>query len=284
MADLQDRIAASVALLQKGERLALALNPEEGYYVGFSGGKDSQVMYDLVKRAGVKHVAKYSVTSNDPPENIYFIRKYYPEVVFQHHERNFFKLMEVKGLPTVFHRFCCERLKENIGAGSVCLTGVRREESAKRAKYSEVNIYSRRKEHQDRTKKRTLDDIMQNEHRCIKGKDKVMLYPILEWTAEEVWQYVRDYGLPVNPCYARSGRVGCMFCPFSRREELEYYEKTYPGFRKLFLRSLQRYLDRREWDEKTPLRTAEDYYAWWKSKKPLGRYLELMGKEVENGH
>lgn len=266
-----------MSLICRGERLALALNPGEGYVVGFSGGKDSLVLLDLVRRSGVKFVAHYSVTSNDPPENVYYIREHFPEVRFLHHERNFFRLMEVKGLPTVFHRFCCEKLKENVGAGSVVLTGVRAEESAKRAKYPELNIYSRRKEHADRTCVRTLDSVIENEHKCIKGKDKVMLYPILRWTEADVWQYIRSNNLPVNPCYEKVGRVGCMFCPFSRREELEMYEKMYPKFKSLFLRSLSVYLEKRTEPDVYGLKTPEDYYEWWKSKKPVAKYAKEKG-------
>lgn len=68
------KIDDSIRLIRKGEKLALALNPEDGYFVGFSGGKDSQVLLDLVKRAGVKYKAHYNVTTIDPPENVRFIR------------------------------------------------------------------------------------------------------------------------------------------------------------------------------------------------------------------
>lgn len=277
MADLEAKIEYSVSLIRRGEKLALALNPNEGYVVGFSGGKDSLVLLHLVKRAGVKFVAHYSVTSIDPPENVYYIRKNFPEVRFLHHERNFFRLMEVKGMPTVSHRFCCEKLKENVGAGSVVLTGVRAEESSKRAKYSELNIYSRRKEHADRSRVRTLDSVIENEHKCIKGKDKVMLYPILKWTKEDIWQYIVGNNLPVNPCYELMGRVGCMFCPFARRGEIEMYERMYPKFKELFLRSLAVYLEKCTEPNAYGLKTPEDYYDWWKSKKPVARYAKERG-------
>lgn len=70
-----DKVQAAV------ERLK-AFEPEEGYYVAFSGGKDSQCVYHLCVRAGVKFDAHYSVTSVDPPELVRFIRTQYPDVHF----------------------------------------------------------------------------------------------------------------------------------------------------------------------------------------------------------
>lgn len=112
----------------------------------FSGGKDSQVMLDLFRRAGVNYHAYYCVTTNDPPENVYFIRKNYPDVTFVHPKRTFLQLIEDKGmLPTRQIRFCCEKLKENHGKGFVA-TGVRREESTKRKYYKPIEFQSRNKQ------------------------------------------------------------------------------------------------------------------------------------------
>lgn len=59
-----------------------SFEPPEGYFLAFSGGKDSQCIYHLAKMAGVKFEAHYRVTSVDPPELIYFIREHYPDVIF----------------------------------------------------------------------------------------------------------------------------------------------------------------------------------------------------------
>lgn len=59
-----------------------SFEPPEGYFLAFSGGKDSQCIYHLAKMAGVKFEAHYHVTSVDPPELIYFIREHYPDVIF----------------------------------------------------------------------------------------------------------------------------------------------------------------------------------------------------------
>lgn len=63
--------------VQKAMRKLRFLQPPEGYYVAFSGGKDSMVILDLVKRAGVKYDAHHNLTTVEPPELIYFIRKNY---------------------------------------------------------------------------------------------------------------------------------------------------------------------------------------------------------------
>lgn len=48
---LQEKILHSVELIRKAEKLALAYDPENGYYNTFSGGKDSQCLYHIVKLA-----------------------------------------------------------------------------------------------------------------------------------------------------------------------------------------------------------------------------------------
>ena len=58
--ELQKKIDTFIRMLQSFE-------PEEGYYLAFSGGKDSQCIYHLAKMAGVKFDAHYNVTSVYPP-------------------------------------------------------------------------------------------------------------------------------------------------------------------------------------------------------------------------
>lgn len=276
---LSSKIEKSIALIRKGENLALSMN-QEGYYVGFSGGKDSQVLLELVKRAGVKYKSYYNVTTNDSPENVYFIRKHYPEVIFIHPKENFFKLVEKKGLPTMFKRFCCAELKEKGGVGSVCLMGVRREESVKRAKYNDVAIISNRKEHRDRNKKRYIEEIEENEHRCIKGKDKIVIRPLLEWTTEEIWQFIIENNIPANPCYKDLKRVGCMFCPFSTKKQLKYYCDKYPGYKRNIINAMETFMSNCK--KKKYWNNAEEYFEWWMSKKRVKEYMaEKQQLEME---
>lgn len=57
--------------------------PDEGYYLCFSGGKDSSVIEALADMAGVKYDAHYSLTSVDHPELVRFIKDKHPDVLFE---------------------------------------------------------------------------------------------------------------------------------------------------------------------------------------------------------
>lgn len=53
------------------ERLKV-FEPEEGYYLAFSGGKDSVVVKALADMAEIKYDTHYNVTSIDPPELVQY--------------------------------------------------------------------------------------------------------------------------------------------------------------------------------------------------------------------
>ena len=141
-----------------------AYEPEEGYYLCFSGGKDSCVIKALADMAGVKYDAHYSVTTVDPPELVRFIKNQHPDVIFEKHyydeEGLFVKKGEqitMKNLipeklmpPTRIVRYCCAKLKETAGDGRLTITGVRRAESAARAASQGVaTIYKLPKKEKD---------------------------------------------------------------------------------------------------------------------------------------
>ena len=77
---LRAKMEYSIDLIRKSEKMALRLDPENGFYNTFSGGKDSQCLYHLVKLAGVKAKTYMNLTSVDPPEVIRFVKRNYPDV------------------------------------------------------------------------------------------------------------------------------------------------------------------------------------------------------------
>ena len=61
---LQDKIDYSINLLRRAEPMALRMS-DKGYFLAFSGGKDSQCLYHIAKEAGVKFEAHYQLTPLD---------------------------------------------------------------------------------------------------------------------------------------------------------------------------------------------------------------------------
>jgi phosphoadenosine phosphosulfate reductase len=103
-----------------------------GYYVAYSGGKDSTVIKALTKMARVKYDAHYNTTTVDPPELVQFI-KTQSDVKREFPELTMWELIPKKLIPpTRLARYCCSYLKESGGAGRFVMTGVRWAESSKR--------------------------------------------------------------------------------------------------------------------------------------------------------
>ena len=222
---LQSKMEASIVTIQKAAKLAQNYTGKP-LVVAFSGGKDSQTVYHLAEAAGVEFEAIYSATTIDPPEVVRFIRKQYPNVKFSVPKMSFWELAEkIRMLPNRNMRYCCSILKEQTSPGRVTLTGVRREESAKRAKRQILDINK---------KPRQFDEFERNDVTVVqcfgKGKEKITVNPILDWTETDVWRYL-DNVVNVPHCELYDigrHRVGCLFCPMKSRKEIVDNMKRYP--------------------------------------------------------
>ena len=125
-----------------------AFEPKEGYFLAFSGGKDSVVIKALADMAGVKYDAHYQLTSVDPPELVQFVRSHedviidkprwpddYKNEKLRGKQITMWNLIPEKGMPpTRIARYCCQYLKESAGHDRFVMTGVRKAESVKRSK------------------------------------------------------------------------------------------------------------------------------------------------------
>lgn len=145
MSELKEKVQKSVDRLKGFEGVAMrhADDGQKGYYLAFSGGKDSIVIKALAEMAGVPYDAHYRLTSVDPPELVRFIKDKHPDV---HIDIPRYKTGEDAGKqitmwnliqkkkypPTRIARYCCEYLKEDGGDGRMCITGVRWAESVNR--------------------------------------------------------------------------------------------------------------------------------------------------------
>ena len=236
-----DKVQMSIERLQYFE-------PEEGYYLAFSGGKDSIVIYDLAVKAGVKFDAHYNLTTVDPPELVRFIKQEYPGVERHRPELNMWQLIVKNGgPPSRLMRYCCRVLKEGGGSGRKVVTGIRAAESSKRA--------GRR--------------MVEN---CLSDGTKTFLHPIIDWTDTEIWQYIRQNGIKYCSLYDEGfKRLGCIMCPIGNTRNMEREAKRWPRIYNLYLKSFGRVIEKRR--DKGTLKdweTAEDLMHWWIYNPPKG--------------
>ena len=266
-----------------------SFEPPEGYFVAFSGGKDSQCVYHLCKMAGVKFEPHYNVTSVDPPELIKFIKSNYPDVIFNvPHDADgkrisMWSLIEEKLMPpTRIARYCCQALKEQNGKGSIVVTGVRWAESARRAKsHGTVTIIGKPKDTQKNAlrlnvnAKETksggillnLDNAAERRlvEQCYRTR-KTLVNPIVDWGETDVWQFLNEIVKVTHCCLYDEGfsRLGCIGCPMQGGEKMKKNFARWPKHKALYLKAFERMLAaRRAKGLETKWKNAEEVFTWW---------------------
>lgn len=263
---LRKKMLHSVELLQKAEKIALSYDAEQGYYLAFSGGKDSQALYHMAQLAGVKFQGHMNLTSVDPPEVIRFVKLNYPEVELIKPKKSIFQIaIERQILPTMRVRWCCEEYKEMAGAGKVTLIGIRKAESARRAKRNEVEISSRKfsgdldgldeyrqeqkaKQARRKSKEQGVNITNADEEKtlgCIHGKESLLISPIIHWTEQDVWEFLNDVvKVPHCSLYDEGWhRIGCICCPMSSYKQKGLEEERYPHVKRGWLQAIKKIRD-----------------------------------------
>ena len=238
--ELEKKVERAIRLLQS--------IPQDGdIELSYSGGKDSDVILELAKMAGIPYRAIYKATTIDPPGTIAHAKEMGAEVI--HPKKTFFQLVSKSGFPSRFQRFCCSALKEY----KICdraIQGIRRSESRKRAeKYKEPEVC-----------------------RVYSAKEKVKVYlPILEWTDQDVAEFIKERNIKCHPLYySREGqfdvtkRLGCMGCPLASRNKRIQFFKENPKWLKAWIRAGQK-------------RYTSEAYQNGKAKHKFKDAFEVMG-------
>ncbi len=180
------------------------------FHVAFSGGKDSAVLLDLVKKALPidRFVVIFGDTGMEFPDTYKAVdvtkkqceEDGTPFYVARSHLKPE-ESWKMFGPPARVLRWCCSvhkstpqtlKMREITGKDNYIgmdFVGVRAYESLARSKYDYENFGK-------------------------KQKGQYSFNPILEWTSAEVWLYIFNNNIYVNEAYKKgNSRAGCLFCP-----------------------------------------------------------------------
>ena len=243
--DLQKKVNRAIRLLKSASKVASKHG--QPLEICYSCGKDSEVILELAKMAGIDYRAIYKVTTIDPPGTIKHATEKGVELVRP--KESFFQFIRRKGLPSRKVRFCCQELKE-YKILDYAVVGIRAEESAKRKEL-----------YQEPTQCR----IYQN-------KDEVEQYlPILNWTNQDVADFIEERGIKCHPLYYDENgrfdvtrRLGCMCCPLaSKRKRIEEFRK-HPIMVRQYIRNASYYFDNHYKNEnRQGQKLFDDVFQWF---------------------
>ena len=220
---LQKKIEQSIRLLQQVQKA----HPDEVIEIAYSGGKDSDVILQLAKEAGIRYEAIYKNTTIDPPGTIRHAQEIGATIIRP--KRTFAEVIQEKGSPTRFSRFCCEEIKE-YKIRDVAVMGIRRSESSKRAELyrepTQCRFYGSKKNHVE------------------------AVYPILEWTNDDVAAFIADRKIKCAPIYYDEDgvfhverRLGCMCCPLATKKNRIKEFLNNPRMVRFYLRNIRIFRD-----------------------------------------
>lgn len=218
----------------------------EDVAISFSGGKDSLVALDLAVRVGIKKVV-FCNTTIEYDETINYIKDveafYGIDIEEVKAPVTFFEMVNHIGMPSKRLRWCCEVFKfgplakyavKNKLSGYI--TGLRRSESYKRSNY----------------KKEDKNPLM-----LVK-----QINPVIDWTSEDIWEYIQKYSLPFNPLYEHFDRIGCWCCPFRTKTDWNKIESLFPNKMKNLNDHLETMAERMNVPNKKQFIEDKGWTAW----------------------
>ena len=248
---------------------------KEGCTIADSGGKDSSVLKRIAEKCHERYGLQYKINHNhtglDAPETVYFVRqererytkagiKYeisYPDIYF---DRLCYKK---RRLPTRIARFCCEELKERQGdRNDKTVTGVRKDESVKR-KLNQGAVTIMKKggipqEIKDSDDFKITqsggavllnydnDESVQMVYTCFRT-NRVLINPMINWSEDDVWKYIAEEHLPINPLYECGySRVGCVGCPMAQYKSRMREFERYPKYRDRYIQIAEKLIEWRK--------------------------------------
>lgn len=228
-----------------------------------STGKDSVVTMHLCQLSKIKNVKTvFNNTTLDCADTYKIVNQHKNDWIITTPDIGFYQYIKQENyIPTRFSRGCCSIFKEgnhiqhfNNVDKAIWIMGVRNDESIKRSDRKDVD------------------------HNPKWGDRKWMsLNPIREWTELEVWLYIIDNDLPINPKYKKGyKRCGChIACPYQTKSDWVLDQYFYPTMYNRWHKILEdNFIKNAKWC--TLNCTIDEYHKFWNS----GVVREQPTKEV----
>lgn len=181
---LASKIASALVLIQDAERLAKALNPERGFWLEFYGNEQSVVLIDLAQLAGVKFHAEFIKYMHTSQVTLDFVKNYFPMVNIRVYQDK----------------------SSDEGDGEVILDGINKSSNFYRPGKHEIEMLSSRRIHRGENPFKNVEWLKQVQHSCFKGRDRIIVRPLLDWDDADIWEYVYRFNQPINPKFIMEAR------------------------------------------------------------------------------
>lgn len=253
-----------------------------------SGGKDSAVICRLAENAGIPFEIMHNHTTADAPPTVYHVRdraKMYEEKgikytisypTYKGQRISMWSLIPIKKMPpTRVVRYCCDVLKEQTGRDRFIVTGVRWSESTSRKNSrGALEVFGSAKAKSlilanDNDESRRLFETCQ-----MKGKR--VCNPIIDWSERDVWDYLAEQKVKINPLYCEGWkRVGCVGCPMAGKTRYAAFS-MFPKYQGLYISAFDRMIKVQNAERRqTGWQNGVDVFHWWMEDGVLPGQIEM---------